>query len=169
MQNTITDTGQLLPINKKSFVVVCYITLLATSLIYLNRQSSSKNTTQEYSELIRISACVQTDVSGKGIFGLADYHWANKLTVLTEGRIVLSPVNGKTLRFMPWLGTRHWTNHNFHFIVSQKNVDQSVYDDKKLVYPLSTEKAISLAGNPDHTSDCGKLVVLYYSDPIKIL
>jgi hypothetical protein len=166
---SLAATIRLLPINKKILFVVCYIILGITALMCLVQfRSDTKNTKQEYTALLRVSNCVQTVISSEKKLGLADYHWANKLTVLTKGRIILSPVKGNTLGFMPWLGTRHWANHDFHFIVTQRNVAESVYGHKMLVYPLSTEKAITLAGNPDKTSVCGNLVLLHYSDPIQI-
>ncbi len=76
--------------------------------------------------LLELADCVESAVARDDAKGLADYSWTNKLIVLTNGNLMLSPVRGITLQYLPRLSTQHSIQHKFDHIVVESGIEKTI-------------------------------------------
>jgi hypothetical protein len=146
------------PVYPLTFILITVCTIAVRFL-----PPAPENTERMYLNFQNSVACLERAVdSFSSKNGAADFALANKITVASGGQLLLCPIRGNQLGYLPWNSSRNFCSKNVSFLIVRNQVETPQEDSTQFVYPLTTTRALDIAGPPVSIHNCDTLSVFFY-------
>ena len=137
------------------------ITLLTIAVRFL--PPSPENNERTYLRFQNTVSCLVKVINTlPSRHGAADFGLANKLTVASGGQVLLCPIRGNELGYLPWNSSRNFCSEDIAFLIVRNQAGTSHEDTTRFNYPLSRARALDIAGQPASVHHCDTLSVYSY-------
>ena len=146
------------PVYPLTFILITVCTIAVRFL-----PPAPDNTERAYLNFQNSVACLERAVdSFSSKNGAADFALANKITVASGGQLLLCPIRGNQLGYLPWNSSRNFCSKNVSFLIVRNQVETPQEDSTQFAYSLTTTRALDIAGPPVSIHNCDTLSVFFY-------